>query len=104
MGKWCSLGDVELLLLEVGRDALHDLLSLDSVVNLEGEEVARRAQLELGDGALLVLLDGDLLGLGELLPLAAHDLDEFLQVLDFLGLTQRVSESNASLTIFCEPI
>lgn len=89
-----SLGvDVELLLLEVGRDALHDLLGLDGVVDLEREEVAGGAKLELGDGALLVLLDRDLLGLGEVLPLAAHDLNEFLQVLDFLGLRESATRA-----------
>ena len=83
----CSLGvHVELLLLEVWGDALHDLVRLGRVVNLQGEEVLGGTQLELGDRVLLVLLDSDLFRLGEVLPLSAHNLDELLQILDLLGL------------------
>ena len=77
---------VNLLLLEGRRDALHDLLGLDLVVDLESEEVARGSQLELCDTVSLVLLDSDLLSAGKVLLLSAHDLDELLQILDFLGL------------------
>ena len=78
--------DIELLLLEVRRDALHDLLRLGGIVNLQGVKVLRSAQLELGELVLLVLLDSDLFGLGQVLALPAHDLDEFLQIFNLLGL------------------
>ncbi len=85
--RTCSLRvNVELLLLEVGRNALHDFLSFGRVVDLQGVKVLGSAQLELGDGGLLVLLDSDLFGVGKVLLLSSHDLDEFLQVLDFLWL------------------
>jgi hypothetical protein len=82
-----SLGvHVELFLLEVWWDALHDLLSLGRVVNLKGVQILGGSELELGDRVSLVLLDSDLLGLGQVLALSSHDLDELLQVLNFLGL------------------
>lgn len=65
---------------------MHDLFSLNLVVNLEGEEVARCSELELSDAVLFVLLDCDLLGTWEILLLISHDLNEFLQVLNFLWL------------------
>ena len=65
---------------------MHNLFSLDLIINLEGEEVFGCSQLELSDAVSLVLLDSDLLGTGEALLLSSHNLDEFLQVLDFLGL------------------
>ena len=77
---------VDLLLLESGGNGLHDLLSLDLVVNLESEEVAGGSQLELCDAVSLVLLDSDLLSAGQALLLSTHDLDELLQILDLLGL------------------
>ena len=92
----CSLGvDVELLLLEVWGDALHDLLSLGSVVNLKGVKVLGGTKLELGDRGLLVLLDSDLFGLGEVLPLSAHNLDELLQILNLLGLRKQFKNAAA---------
>ena len=95
-GVGCSLGvNVELLLLEVWGDALHDLLGLGSVINLEGEEVLGGTKLELGDRVLLVLLDSDLFGLGEVLPLSAHNLDELLQILNLLGLRNRLENAAA---------
>ncbi len=77
---------VDLFLLESGGNGLHDLLSLNLIVNLEGEEVSRGSQLELCDAVSLVLLDSDLLSAGQVLVLSAHDLDELLEVLDLLGL------------------
>ena len=74
------------LLLEGGRNGLHDLLSLNLIVNLEGEEVSRGSQLELCDAVSLVLLDSDLLSAGQGLLLSTDDLDELLQILDLLGL------------------
>ncbi len=74
------------LLLEGGRDGLHDFLSLDLVVDLKGEQVSGGSQLELCDAVSLVLLDSDLLSAGQALLLSTHDLDELLQILDFLGL------------------
>ena len=82
-----SLGvHVELLLLEVWWDALHDLLSFGRVVNLESVKILGGSELELGDRGSLALLDSDLFGLGLVLALSSHDLDELLQVLNFLGL------------------
>ncbi len=95
-----SLGvDVELFLLEIGRNALHDLLSFGRVVDLQSVEVLRSTQLELGDGGLLVLLDSDLFGLGKVLLLSSHDLDEFLQVLDFLWLQTLKMTENLQLCV-----
>ncbi len=74
------------LLLEGGRNGLHDLLSLNLIVNLEGEEVSRGSQLELCDAVSLVLLDSDLLSAGQGLLLSTDDLDELLQILNLLGL------------------
>lgn len=71
-----------------GWDGLHDLFSLNLVVNLKGEEVARCSELELSDAVLFVLLDCDLFGTWEILLLISHDLNEFLQVLDFLWLNK----------------
>ena len=65
---------------------MHDLIGLNLVINLEGEEVSGCSELELGDAVLLVLLDSDLLGTWEVLLLSSHNLDEFLQVLNFLWL------------------
>jgi len=56
------------------------------VVNLESEEILWSSELELGNVALLVLLDGDSVSLWKMLLLSSHDLDEVLQVLDFLWL------------------
>ena len=75
-----------MFLLEVWWDALHDLLGLGGVIDLEGVQILGGAQLELGNGGLLVLLDSDLFSLGEVLLFSPHDLDEFLQVFDFLRL------------------
>ena len=96
--------DTELFPLEVGRDALRDLLSSVRVVNLEREEVLVRAQLELGERRLLVLLDSDLFRLGKVLTLMTHDLNEFLQFFDFLGLPNTQNQRKTQpLTIFLEP-
>ena len=72
--------------LEVGRDALHNLLCLGLVIDLVGVDVLWCAELQLSDRALLALLDCDLFcGRKELL-LSSHDLDELLQIFDFLWL------------------
>ena len=92
-------GDVELLLLEVWWDALHDLLGLGGVVDLEGVKVLGSAQLELGNRGLLVLLDSDLFSLGQVLLLSPHDLDEFLQIFDFLWLHKPSQLITRTLTI-----
>jgi hypothetical protein len=76
---------------------LHDLFSLNLVINLESEEITRSSELELGDTVFLVLLDSDLLGTWETLLLSSYDLDEFLQVLNFLGLTN--NQTSIQLTI-----
>ena len=77
------------LLLEIGWDGLHDLISLDFVVYLKSEEVSGCSQLELGDAISLILLDSDLFGTWQTLLLSSHDLDEFLQVLDLLWLKKQ---------------
>ena len=74
------------LLLEGGRDGLHDLLGLDLIIDLEGEEVPGGSQLELCDAVSLVLLDSDLLSGGQALLLSTNNLDEFLQILNLLRL------------------
>ena len=71
------------LLLEIWWNGLHDFLSLVLVVNFQSEEVFWSSQLEFGGVALPVLLDRDSVGLGKMLLLSSHDLNEFLQVLDF---------------------
>ena len=74
------------LLLEGGRDGLHDLLGLDLIIDLEGEEVPGGSQLELCDAVSLVLLDSDLLSGGQALLLSTNNLDEFLQIFNLLRL------------------
>ena len=76
-------------LLLTSWDGLLDLVSSVSAVDLEGDEVLGRPQLELGDVTLLALLNSDLLGLGQVLLvvlITSHDLNEVLQVFDFLWL------------------
>jgi hypothetical protein len=75
---------VGLLLLEVRRDRLHDLLSSRDVVDHQSVEEFGGSELELGDRVLLVLLYSDLFRFREVLLLTTHDLDELLEVLDFL--------------------
>ena len=77
---------VGMLLLEVGRDGLHDLLSLALIVNRVSVEVLGSAQLQLGHTSLSILLDCDLIRLGKVRLLPSHHLDELFQILDFLGL------------------
>jgi len=87
----CSLGvHVELVFLEVGGNGLHDLLGLVFVVDHQSVEVSGGSELELSHIGSLVLLDSDLFGLGEVLLLSPHNLDELLQILDFLGLHSKV--------------
>ena len=81
---------VNMFFLEVGWDTLHDLLSLCLVVNLVGEEIARRAEFQLSDVALLVFLDCDLFCRREEFLLSSHDLDELLQIFDFLWLNLQI--------------
>ena len=65
---------------------MHDLIGLVLVINLQGQQVFWGSKLELGGVGLLVLLDGDSVSIWEVLVISSHDLDEFLQVLDFLWL------------------
>ena len=73
-------------------DGLLDFLSPSASVDLEGNEVLGGSELELSDIlVLLILLDDDLLGLGQVLELLAvlgstHDVNELLQILDLLWL------------------
>jgi len=78
---------VGVLFLEVGRDRLHDLLSLALVVDGVRVQIPGSSQLQLGDTSLSILLDCDLIGLGKALLFPAHHLDEFFQIFDFLGLS-----------------
>ena len=89
-----------MLLLEVGWDRLHDLLSLTLVVDGVCVEVPGRAELQLGDTSLPVLLDCDLIGLGEALLFPPHHLDEFFQIFDFLGLKERKKDSDI-IRLYC---
>ena len=75
-----------MVFLESRWNTLHDFLGLLLVVNLVSEQVAGSSQLQLGDAVLFALLDCDLFcGRKELL-LSSHDLDELLQIFDFLWL------------------
>jgi hypothetical protein len=65
---------------------LHDLVSSNFVINLEGQELLWSSELELGGVSSLVLLDSDSISIWQMLVISSHDLDEFLQVLDFLWL------------------
>ena len=76
---------VGLLLLEVWGDGLHDLVSLGDIVDHQSVEVLGSSELELGDVSLLGFLDSDLFGLGKVLLLSSHDLDEYLEVFNFSG-------------------
>ena len=97
-----SLGaTTDLVLLEVWRNALHDLVGFGRVVDFERVEVLGSAQLELGDVGLLVLLDSDLIGLGKVLLLSSHDLDELFEVFDFLWLEECQNRKKKWLTILC---
>ena len=69
-----------------GWDGVHDFLSFLLIINFESEEVPWSSKLELGGIALLVVFNDDFLGFWQVLLLSSHDLDEFLQVLDFLWL------------------
>ena len=75
-----------LLGLEVRGNGFDNLLGLNLIVDLVGVEISGRSELELCDIVFLVLLDNDLLSNGQFLVLSSHDLDEFLELLDFLGL------------------
>ena len=79
-------------MLLTGRNRVHDLLSLLLVVNFKGKEVLWSSQLELSNIALLVVFNDDFFGFWEVLLLSPHDLNEFLQVLDFLWLKKQESQ------------
>lgn len=87
---------VELVFLEVGRNGLHDLLSLVLVVDHQSVEVSGGSELEFSHVGPVVLLDSDLFGLREMLLLSSHDLDELLQILDFLGLKRESGDWSAT--------
>ena len=82
---------------------MHDLLGLVFVVDLESEEVLWSSQLEFGGVALPVLLDGDSVGLWEMLLLSSHDLNEFLQVLDFLWLYKETNKNEHETPLIVVP-
>tara|TARA_B110000285_G_C14917498_1_gene510958 strand:+ start:466 stop:705 length:240 start_codon:yes stop_codon:yes gene_type:complete len=71
-----------------GWDGVHDFLSFLLVINFECEKVLWSSQLELGGVGLLVVFNDDFFGFWQVLLLSSHDLDEFLQVLDFLWLSK----------------
>ena len=93
-----------MVFLESWWDTLHDFFSLLLVVNLVSEQVARSAELQLGNVVLLALLDCDLFcGRKELL-LSSHDLDELLQIFDFLWLYINMSDSvTAAVPVLSPP-
>ena len=69
-----------------------DSFSLSLVSDFEGVEILWSSQLELGLMVLLVLLDGNLLSLGQMLGLLPHNLDKFFQILDFLWLKAKINK------------
>ena len=75
-----------MVFLESRWNTLHDFLGLLLVVNLVSEQVAGSSQLQLGDAVLFALLDCDLFCLREEFLLSPHDLDELLQIFNFLWL------------------
>ena len=79
-----------------GWNGLHDLVGLHLVVDLQSQQLAWSSELELGGVGLLVLLDGDSVSRWKVLHVSSHDLDEFLQVLDFLWLlpTRLANQTN----------
>ena len=87
---------VGVLLLEVGWDGLHDLLSLALVVDGVRVQVLGGAELQLRDASLFILLDCDLIGLGEVVLLPSHHLDELFQVFDLLGLRKNESKETST--------
>ena len=82
---------------------MHDLFGFGRVVDFERVKVLGSAQLELGDGGLLVLLDSDPFGLGKVLLLSSHDLDELFEVFDFLGLKECLRGWGSCLPFCVEP-
>ena len=79
---------------------MHDLVGLHLVVNLQSQELGWSSELELGGVGLLVLLDGDSVSRWKVLHVSSHDLDEFLQVLNFLWLyAHAISKSMQKPTI-----
>ena len=78
-----------MVFLESRWNTLHDFLGLLLVVNLVSEQIAGSSQLQLGDAVLFALLDCDLFCGREELLLSSHDLDELLQIFDFLWLNNR---------------
>ena len=78
-----------MLLLEVGWDALHDLLGLCLVVNGMSVEVAGGSEFQLGDVIPVTLLDCDLFCLRKVFLLPSHDFDELLQIVDSLWLNRK---------------
>ena len=74
------------ILLDEGRHALNDFVGVTTVVYSVGVQVAGGSQLELCRVALLAFLDGDFARIGEVLVFIPHQLDEILQILDFLWL------------------
>jgi len=88
LGLFLEIYNINKLLITIltGWNRLHDLVSLKLVIDFKSQKVLWSSQLELGGGGLLVLLDGDSVGVRKMLLFPPHNLDEFLQVLDFFGL------------------
>jgi hypothetical protein len=68
---------------------LHDFLCLNLIVHFQSEEVSGGSELELSDAVSFIVLDCDLFGTWQVLLFSSHNLDEFLQVFDFLWLKQK---------------
>ena len=66
-----------------GWNGVHDFLSFLLVINLKSKKVLWSSQLELGGVGLLVVFNDDFFSFWQVLLLSSHNLDEFLQVLDF---------------------
>lgn len=87
-------------LLDIGRNTLDDLVGVALITHGVRVQIARRAQLELCRVASLAFLDGNFARWGEMLVLIPHELDEFLQVLDFLRLQQKTTWLKSDLVAF----
>ena len=67
-------------------DWLLNLFSSFLSIDFQGDEIFRSTKLELSHISLLILFYRDLLSFRQVLMFSAHDFNEFLQFLNFLGL------------------
>ena len=67
-------------------DWLLNLFSSFLSIDFQGDEIFRSTKLELSHISLLILFYRDLLSFRQMLMFSAHDFNEILQFLNFLGL------------------